>query len=56
MGTVMVAVEPMWVGVVELVVVVGRLGGIVEWHGLGSFSTLHVKVQYAVKHQPAPSV
>lgn len=34
----------------------GRVGGIVEWHRLACFSTLHVKLQYDVKHQPAPSV
>lgn len=40
--------------VVMMTVVEG--GGVVDWHGLASFSTLQVKLQYAVKHQPAPSV
>lgn len=31
-------------------------GWVVDGHGLASFSTLQVKLQYAVKHQPAPSV
>lgn len=40
--------------VVMMTVVEG--GGVVDSHGLASFSTLQVKLQYAVKHQPAPSV
>lgn len=54
---VLAAVEPICVVVPELVVVgVGGVVVVVDWHGLASFSTSHDKWQYAVKHQPAPSV
>lgn len=53
---VLTVVEPLRVGVAELNVVVEGVGGVVEGHGLASFSTLHVELQYAVKHQPSPSV
>lgn len=45
-------------GVLSAVVMmtVVEAGGVVDGQGLASFSTLHVKLQYAVKHQPAPSV
>lgn len=39
-----------------VVVVDGVDGGVVALHGLLFFSTLHARLQYAVKHQPSPSV
>lgn len=46
-------------GVVVMIgdsVVVGGVVGVVGLHGPAVFSTWHVTPQYAVKHQPAPSV
>lgn len=39
-----------------VLITVAEGGGVVDPHSLASFSTLQVKLQYAVKHQPAPSV
>lgn len=43
-------------GFVLVVVVVDGIDGVVVLHGPLFFSTLHARLQYAVKHQPSPSV
>lgn len=58
--------QSLYFGVVDILAVAGLLSvvimtvvegaGVVNRHSLASFSTLQVKLQYAVKHQPPPSV